>query len=46
MDYVSPAEKKVKSTDDLLKATEPPKSIKSKIEDFLLRLGKIMSGGK
>jgi len=25
---------------------EPPRSIKQKIEDFLLSLGKIMSGGK
>ena len=34
------------ATDALISSTEPPKSAKNKIEDFLLRLGKIMSGGK
>ncbi|HLB70410.1 MAG: hypothetical protein OIN88_01545 [Candidatus Methanoperedens sp.] len=41
LDSPSVSQKKVAPAPD-----EPPKSPKDKIQDFLLRLGKIMSGGK
>jgi hypothetical protein len=34
------------SPTDRIEPDEPPKTVKKKIEDFLLSLGKIMSGGK
>ncbi|MDD5615407.1 MAG: hypothetical protein PHH85_04325 [Candidatus Methanoperedens sp.] len=37
--------KEISSTDQI-EPEEPPKTVKKKIEDFLLSLGKIMSGGK
>ena len=37
--------KKISSTDQI-EPDEPPKTVKKKIEDLLLSLGKIMSGGK
>lgn len=37
---------KEKSSEDQIEPEEPPKTVKKKIEDFLLSLGKIMSGGK
>ena len=46
MDVSPPQEGLEKATEVLISSTEPPKSTKNKVEDFLLRLGKIMSGGK
>lgn len=37
--------KEISSTDQI-EPDEPPKTVKKKIEDLLLSLGKIMSGGK
>lgn len=39
-------ERKEISVSDMPEPEEPPRSTKKKIEDFLLNLGKIMSGGK
>jgi hypothetical protein len=44
----STEDKKAKSITEQpeLESDEKPKSLKNKAEDFLLNLGKIMSGGK
>ncbi|MDP3105509.1 MAG: hypothetical protein Q8M95_12995 [Candidatus Methanoperedens sp.] len=46
MDESRSEERKEISAADMAEPEEPPRSIKQKIEDFLLSLGKIMSGGK
>ncbi len=45
VDKTPPSEKREKAAGALIQ-NEPPKTAKNRIEDFLLRLGKIMSGGK
>ncbi len=45
VDKTPPSGKREKAAAALIQ-TEPPKTAKNRIEDFLLRLGKIMSGGK
>ena len=44
-DKTAPDEVRKKAKAALIQS-EPPKTTKNKIEDFLLKLGKIMSGGK
>ncbi len=46
MDESRSEERKVMPAADMAEPEEAPRSMKKKIEDFLLNLGKIMSGGK